>query len=112
MVMQYIRDGNLRQFLDRNHSKLGFKNKILKLLDIARGLNYIHEREMIHRDFHAGNILNQGAYNFINDLGLSRQANEENDDKVFGVLPYVAPEVLEGKTYTKASDIYSFGIIA
>ncbi|POG61256.1 kinase-like domain-containing protein, partial [Rhizophagus irregularis DAOM 181602=DAOM 197198] len=29
-----------------------------------------------------------------------------------GVLPYVAPEVVRGKEYTKESDIYSFGIIA
>src|SRR6266498_2475825 len=30
---------------------------------------------------------------------------------VYGVLPYMAPEVLRGYQYTKASDIYSFGII-
>src|ERR1051325_897328 len=32
--------------------------------------------------------------------------------QIFGVLPYVAPEVLRGKEYTQASDIYGFGIIA
>src|ERR1051325_1933547 len=32
--------------------------------------------------------------------------------KIYGVLPYVAPEVLRGKKYTQASDIYGFGIIA
>src|SRR2546430_8763516 len=32
--------------------------------------------------------------------------------KIYGVLPYVAPEVLRGKEYTQASDIYGFGIIA
>ncbi|PKY24738.1 kinase-like protein [Rhizophagus irregularis] len=34
-----------------------------------------------------------------------------NDQKIYGVLPYIAPEVLRGKPYTRASDIYSLGII-
>jgi serine/threonine protein kinase len=36
---------------------------------------------------------------------------EELEDNVYGVLPYVAPEILRGQIYTQASDIYSFGII-
>src|SRR5207249_7428625 len=37
----------------------------------------------------------------------------QNDEKkIYGVLPYVAPEVLRGKEYTQASDIYGFGVIA
>ncbi|RHZ88319.1 hypothetical protein Glove_23g152 [Diversispora epigaea] len=42
-------------------------------------------------------------------------ANPNNPEKknIFGVLPYIAPEVLSGeKEYTKAADVYSFGIIA
>ena len=30
---------------------------------------------------------------------------------MYGVLPYIAPEILRGQSYTKAADIYSFGII-
>ncbi|CAB4411484.1 unnamed protein product [Rhizophagus irregularis] len=37
--------------------------------------------------------------------------NAQNND-TYGVLPYVAPEVLRGKEYTQKSDIYGFGIIA
>ncbi|CAB4485010.1 unnamed protein product [Rhizophagus irregularis] len=51
----------------------------------------------------------------ISDLGLCQPPNEEykegEKNKVYGVLPYVAPEVLKGKEYSKASDIYGFGII-
>src|SRR6266496_5374700 len=34
-----------------------------------------------------------------------------SNNKIYGVLPYIAPEILRGQNYTKASDIYSFGII-
>ena len=48
----------------------------------------------------------------ITDLGLCKPANEvKKEDKIFGVMPYVAPEVLSSKPYTQASDIYSFGMI-
>jgi len=73
---------------------------------------------LIHRDFHPGNVL--WSYNnvlntkfFITDLGLSRPANEKDKEgKIYGVLPYVAPEVLLEKGYTKSADIYSFGMVA
>ncbi|CAI2190084.1 9809_t:CDS:2, partial [Funneliformis geosporum] len=48
------------------------------------------------------------------DLGLCKpveyfQSSENNN--IYGVLPFVAPEVLRGQPYTLASDIYSFSII-
>jgi len=49
---------------------------------------------------------------YISDLGLSKPADKSSKtDEIYGVLPYIAPEVLCGKTYTKAADIYSFSII-
>ena len=49
----------------------------------------------------------------IADLGLSDPADQEPSSKndIFGVLPYIAPEVLNKKPYTQKSDIYSFGIL-
>ena len=49
----------------------------------------------------------------ISDLRISKPAIESSDDdnEVYGIIPYVAPEIFQGKKYTKASDIYSFGMI-
>ncbi|CAG8744777.1 34052_t:CDS:1, partial [Racocetra persica] len=48
----------------------------------------------------------------ISDLGLSRQINESSINRgIYGVEPYIAPEVLSGKQHTRASDIYSLGVI-
>ena len=64
------------------------------------------------------NILSDNfkVYIRISDFGLSKLigANPNSPEKknIFGVLPYIAPEVLSGEEYTKAADVYSFGIIA
>ncbi|CAG8820023.1 12785_t:CDS:1, partial [Racocetra fulgida] len=49
---------------------------------------------------------------YIADLGLSTLANIGSSDKVCGIMPYIAPEVLYKNEYSKASDVYSFAIIA
>ncbi|RGB35183.1 kinase-like domain-containing protein, partial [Rhizophagus diaphanus] len=68
---------------------------------------------IVHGDFHSGNVLlNNTGINVISDFGLSRPVNKiANTNDIYGVIPYMAPEVLRGKLYTKAADIYSFGII-
>ncbi|PKK73562.1 kinase-like protein [Rhizophagus irregularis] len=48
---------------------------------------------------------------YIDDF-LNETVNKiGNSNEIYGVIPYMAPEVLRGKPYTKAADIYSFGII-
>src|SRR6266511_4768155 len=49
----------------------------------------------------------------IGDLGLCQKLVDKKDDQneIFGVVPYIAPEVLSGKPHTQKSDIYSFGMI-
>src|ERR1051325_7997182 len=86
------------------------------LRDISGGLHQIHEKNYHHRDFHSGNILNE-IYNInidsvISDFGLCRLADQNSVDKtLYGVLPFVAPEILRGEEFTKAADIYGFGIL-
>ena len=77
-------------------------------------LNGIHSKNYIHHDLHSGNIFSFAYDNSeIGDLGLCQQLVDKKDDphKIFGVVPYLAPEVLSKKPYTEKSDIYSFGMI-
>src|SRR3954447_10767805 len=115
MVMQYMPEGNLRQYLGNKNRELSLKDKLSQLLHIAQGLKDIHAKNLVHRDFHSGNILKgiEQTSCLITDLGLCKPANEASQEKkVFGVMPYIATEVLRSQPYTQASDIYSFGIIA
>ncbi|RHZ87166.1 hypothetical protein Glove_40g101 [Diversispora epigaea] len=119
MVLQYAEDGNLREYLKINFNNINWLQKLRNLYYLSYGLMEIHKLDIVHQDFHPGNIL---SYDFksdllISDFGLSKltEANPNNPEKkkIFGVLPYIAPEVLSGdEEYTKAADVYSFGIIA
>ncbi|GET65570.1 kinase-like domain-containing protein [Rhizophagus irregularis DAOM 181602=DAOM 197198] len=113
MVLLYCEDGNLRNYLNESNDYINYKSKIDKLQQIARGLLDIHNAEKVHKDFHSGNIL-FSYHPFISDLGMCQPVNIKQtvkEERIYGVLPYMSPEVLRGYQYTKAADIYSFGII-
>ncbi|GBB99984.1 hypothetical protein RclHR1_00370025 [Rhizophagus clarus] len=122
MVLEYATLGNLRDYL-KIHPNLKWEEKLEILINIIVNLEFIHDRNYIHKDLHSGNILQFNNYSDdcidtkITDLGLaqlsnnSNSSNSSNSTSVYGVLPYMAPEILNGGPYTFASDIYSFGII-
>ncbi|POG78640.1 kinase-like domain-containing protein [Rhizophagus irregularis DAOM 181602=DAOM 197198] len=114
MMVMDLKGRNLRQHLNDDFNSLNWMYKLRILKNISFGLSDIHNSGLIHRDFHCGNILSDIGNNaYITDLGLCQPANMKSDNKkIYGVLPYVDPEVLRGKEYTKESDIYGFGIIA
>ncbi|POG77995.1 uncharacterized protein OCT59_017741 [Rhizophagus irregularis] len=112
MILQFANKGNLRSVLSHNFNNILWNNKILYLDWLAYGLKSLHELGYFHKDFHSGNILQVGSVSYISDFGLSGPSNKQkSDDKICGVLPYIAPEVLNGEPYSLSSDIYSFGVI-
>ncbi|CAI2200235.1 60_t:CDS:1, partial [Funneliformis geosporum] len=76
-------------------------------------LETIHNKNLIHRDMHSGNMLfveaNEKFYQWqIGDFGLSRPANNTSiNNEIYGVIPYIAPEIFNGASFSKESDIYS-----
>ncbi|GES84840.1 kinase-like domain-containing protein [Rhizophagus clarus] len=110
-IMPYY-NSDLTHFITNDFYNTSWYIKICKLQGIITGLAKIHTVDIIHRDLHSGNILIGGsdAYNDakICDLGTSKSATEltDNDDnnEIYGIIPYVAPEVLQGKKY-KSSNI-------
>ncbi|RIB26796.1 kinase-like domain-containing protein [Gigaspora rosea] len=89
-----------------------WEQKLELLNDIISDLKAIHSQCYIHRDLHSGNILQDNLHSaYISDLGLSSSDSTQKQHGIFGILPYIAPEILMGQPYTTKSDIYSFGII-
>src|SRR5438128_6434246 len=116
IVMQYANDGNLFSYLDRNTTKLTWRMKVECLESIARNLQNIHVKGLIHCDLHSGSIVlnnekNSKKYDahlsnpYICDLGLSRpvDSSESNTSTIQGVLPYIAPEVFHTGQFTQKS---------
>ncbi|CAI2184011.1 14104_t:CDS:2, partial [Funneliformis geosporum] len=108
-VLKEMKVGSLKSNL--MIKKYNPNDKYGNLFHIATSLSALHGCNLFHGDFHSGNLLLQHQNRvYVSDLGLSRPSDHFNND-IFGVIPYMAPEVLRGKPYTRASDIYSFGII-
>jgi serine/threonine protein kinase len=122
LVLEFMKNGSLRSYLDQNFNSLTWKKNFDIILSITTGLSYIHELNSIHKDLHSGNILQSlmsdedfETMTYINDFGFCKPTNENSsnsDNKnIYGVMPYMAPEILRGKEYTQKSDVYSLGII-
>ncbi|UZO13398.1 uncharacterized protein OCT59_004897 [Rhizophagus irregularis] len=131
LVLEYASGGDLHKYLQKNFTTITWNNKLNILLELSEGLDYIHKNEFIHRDFHSGNILLSGysnlwrAFNIllsdidilqhnwkIGDLGLSQSVdNKSTNNEVYGVIPYIAPEIFKGSKFSKEADIYSFGMV-
>ncbi|GBB96108.1 hypothetical protein RclHR1_26860001 [Rhizophagus clarus] len=122
VVMDYANMGNLRGNLTKI-IKINWYQRLFMIYKIISGLKNIHKNNLIHCDLHDGNILNHedaedAKYEedknkvFISDLGLCRPIKSFlKKDDIYGVIPFMAPEVIRGKPYTSASDIYSFSMI-
>ncbi|RIB29934.1 kinase-like domain-containing protein [Gigaspora rosea] len=117
MVSQYADSGNLYKFLRTNFRDIYWQTKLKLLLDISNDLVGVHTTGYIHADFHSGNILlhkgiNENMKSFISDMGLSKKSNKgDSEGCIYGVMPYVAPEVLLSQEFTIKADIYGFGVI-
>ncbi|KAL4308079.1 hypothetical protein GQ457_01G005500 [Hibiscus cannabinus] len=117
LVYVYMSKGSLASHLySENHVPLSWNLRVYIALDVARGLEYLHDGAsppVIHRDIKSSNILlDQSMRARVADFGLSR---EEMVDKhaanIRGTFGYLDPEYISTRTFTKKSDVYSYGVL-
>src|ERR1041385_1170535 len=99
IVMEFAPLGSLYAYLNNN---MTWKDRINALLSVSIGLKNLHNSGLTHQDLHPGNLLfNIEGDLLIADFGLCNAAIQSSrSNNIYGVMPYVAPEVLKGKSYT------------
>ncbi|KAH7840639.1 hypothetical protein Vadar_019549 [Vaccinium darrowii] len=119
LVYELMENGSLETQLYglSRGSALSWHRRLKIALDIARGLEYLHEHcdpLVIHRDLKSSNILLDSNLNAkLSDFGLAITdgSQSKKNIKLSGTFGYVAPEYfLDGKLSDK-SDVYAFGVV-
>ncbi|XP_029931900.1 mitogen-activated protein kinase kinase kinase 11 [Myripristis murdjan] len=92
-------------------------------VQIARGMLYLHSEAIvpvIHRDLKSNNILlaqpienecMEGLTLKITDFGLAREWHKTTKMSTAGTYAWMAPEVIKSSTFSKGSDVWSYGVL-
>jgi serine/threonine protein kinase len=114
IILEYIDGGSLKDLLDQQH-KLPFLLAVYVVGQIAQGLWYAHQNQIIHRDIKPANImLTKGGGVKITDFGLAyaQESLGITDPGTFvGTPAYLAPEQIKGQPADAQSDIYALGVM-
>ena len=84
------------------------------VLDVARGLQYIHAQAILHRDLKCDNVmLTADGVARVVDFGLARVKSSASSvaTRGGGALRWRAPELFRDAPYTQACDVYSFAML-
>lgn len=106
----------LKQFIDRNNSKLTKESRIQLINQLLEVVAFLHDRGIYHRDLSYNNILIDNKYSNlflkISDFGLTKDENNKitsDDSSIKGT--YIDPCLDKFENYSAQNDIYAIGMM-
>lgn len=112
IVMEYVEGITLKTYIEKK-GQLSFKESASIAIQIARGIEAAHNKEIIHRDIKPQNIIisTEGKVK-VTDFGIARAASSNTiSADVMGSVHYASPEQARNGFVDGRSDIYSLGIV-
>ena len=111
LILEYSPGGELyKRLMDKG--RFSEKTSARYITDLARALNYCHEKHVIHRDIKPENLL-VGAHGEVKiaDFGWSVHAPSSRRTTLCGTLDYLPPEMIDGNKYDHMVDVWSLGVL-
>ena len=118
MIMEYIDGFNLKEkmgLLASQNIPIPLDEISNIIQEICAALDYAHQQGMIHRDIKPANILiDETGRSYLTDFGIAHIISDTHitsTGALLGTPDYMSPEQCQGLRATKASDIYSLGVV-
>jgi hypothetical protein len=114
-TMELIEGRTLKQHISQ-HGPLSAQEAISLGIEIAEGLQALHDQGIIHRDLKSSNVMRDGKGHIrLMDFGIAKDtdpsATQTASDVLVGSFEYMSPEYLQTHKVDPRSDVYSFGIL-
>ncbi|XP_073109883.1 probable serine/threonine-protein kinase SIS8 isoform X2 [Elaeis guineensis] len=116
IVTEFLPRGSLFRLIHRPNNQLDERRRLRMALDVARGMNYLHNCTpvIVHRDLKSPNLLvDKNWVVKVCDFGLSRMKHNTflSSRSTAGTAEWMAPEVLRNEPSDEKCDVFSFGVI-
>ncbi|XP_065043815.1 serine/threonine-protein kinase STY46-like isoform X7 [Musa acuminata AAA Group] len=113
IVTEFMSGGSVYDFLHKQKGVFKLPALLRVAIDVSKGMNYLHQNNIIHRDLKAANLLmDENEVVKVADFGVARVKAESGVMTAeTGTYRWMAPEVIEHKPYDHKADVFSFGIV-
>uniref|UniRef100_A0ACD5TBT3 Uncharacterized protein n=1 Tax=Avena sativa TaxID=4498 RepID=A0ACD5TBT3_AVESA len=113
IITDFMSGGSVYDYLHKKNSSFKLPEILRMATDISKGMNYLHQNNIIHRDLKTANLLmDENKVVKVADFGVARVKDQSGVMTAeTGTYRWMAPEVIEHKPYDHKADVFSFGIV-